>query len=372
MKRKKYVLCSLMVINAILLFSQNLKPGFNKEEYRELMLISARTATIDSNYVRKTADPQDFKMIYRSEPMGLDNQWDLWVDDAGKAAISIRGTTTNPESWLANFYASMVPAKGSIQIADNQFFNYSFSNHPEAAVHVGWLLCTAYLANDIIPKIIELYQQESYDFLIIGHSQGGAIAYLLTSHLANLQAEGVLPSNLNFKTYCSAAPKPGNLFYAYEFEALTQNGWAYNVVNAADWVPEVPISIQTLDDFNKVNPFTDATSNISTTKLSKKIALKHVYNQLDQPTKKALKNYQKYLGEMISKAVQDHIPGFNPPEYFDSNNYVRTGTSVVLMPDDEYYTLFPKETKDFFTHHSHHSYLYLLNKVEHKGCEKGL
>jgi len=61
--------------------------------------------------------------------------------------------------------------------------------------------------------------------------------------------------NLTIKTYASAAPKPGNLYYAYEYEAMTQNGWAFNVVNSADWVPEGPFSIQTTNDYNTLNPF---------------------------------------------------------------------------------------------------------------------
>jgi predicted esterase len=64
----------------------------------------------------------------------------------------------------------------------------------------------------------EINKKESY---IMGHSQGGAIAYLLTAHLLSLQKENKIPSEIVFKTYCSAAPKPGNLHFAY---ALTSGG----------------------------------------------------------------------------------------------------------------------------------------------------
>lgn len=363
MYKKHTTLIGVLVLSSLMLSAQNLKPGFDKEEYRELMRISFKTATTDSNQLKEVAEPQYFKMIYQSESMGLDNLWDLWTDDTGRAVISIRGTTLKTESWLANLYAAMIPAKGSLQLSESKSFNYNLAAHPQAAVHVGWVLSTAYLTEDMLPKIIEQYQSGIQDFLIIGHSQGGAIAYLLRSHLANLQAEGVLPNNLTFKTYCSAAPKPGNLQYAYEFETLTQGGWSFNVVNTADWVPEVPISIQTLDDFNEVNPFNDVESNMNPKKLTQKVAIKHIYRQLDNPTKKSQKSYQKYLGDMVSKYVQEQLPDFIPPEYFDSNSYVRTGIPIVLMPNNEYYTIFPTETKDFFMHHSHHAYLYLLEKL---------
>ncbi|HPN72156.1 MAG TPA: hypothetical protein PLZ32_21680, partial [Saprospiraceae bacterium] len=77
-----------------------------------------------------------------------------------------------------------------------------------------------------MPKIDSLYKTGTKEFLIMGHSQGGAIAYLMTSYLYNLQQLGQLPIDIKFKTYCSAAPKPGNLYYAYEYEAMTQGGWA--------------------------------------------------------------------------------------------------------------------------------------------------
>jgi hypothetical protein len=44
--------------------------------------------------------------------MGLDNRWDLNKGTQNNIAlINIRGTPTDPESWLENFYAAMVPAK---------------------------------------------------------------------------------------------------------------------------------------------------------------------------------------------------------------------------------------------------------------------
>ncbi len=360
---KRYIsLISILLLSFSLIFAQNLKPGFDKDEYRELIRVSAATSTTDSNMAKEITLPQEFKMIYRSEPMGMDNLWDFWVDNHGRAAISIRGTTKKIESWLANFYASMVPAKGKIEYKKDRFFSYNLSPHPEAGVHVGWLLSTAYLAEDIIPKILEQYQNNINDFFIIGHSQGGGIAYLLTSHFISLQKSGILPKSIQFKTYCSAAPKPGNLFYAYEFETLTQDGWAYNVVNAADWVPEVPMTIQTLEDFNRVNPFVNA-RDIKTKRITHKLMLNRVYHQMDKPTKKALRRYHKYLGEMVFSAVQEHLQGINPPEYLESYNYVRTGNPIVLYPDDEYYEHFPKETDDAFTHHSYQSYLYLLDKL---------
>jgi hypothetical protein len=257
----------------------------------------------------------------------------------------------------------MVPARGVLQLSDTENFNYELASNPKAAVHVGWLVSTAFLAKDILPKIDSCYKAGIKNIIVTGHSQGGGISYLLTAYLYSLQRSGRLPADIRFKTYCSAGPKPGNLYFAYEYEAMTHGGWAYNVVNEADWVPEVPLSIQTVTDFNETNPFVSAKSMIKKQKFPKNIALRYAYNRLDKPSRKAQKNYQKYLGKMTSGMVKKNIPGFVPPEYFNSNNYVRTGNYIVLSTDSAYYHLFPDNEKQVFIHHMHAPYLYLTEKL---------
>lgn len=361
----KQILSSFTLVGFFIVqtsFAQQLKPGFDKNEYKELMLISTRT-TAEPSYYKDFPEPTSFKMIYQSQPIGLDNLWDLWTNDKNVAVISIRGTTEKPESWLANFYAAMVPATGELQINDKEIFKYKLATNPKAAVHVGYLLSLAYLSKEIVPKINEQYQKGTKEFLIMGHSQGGGISFLLTSYLYNLQQLNQLPKDIRFKTYCSAGPKPGNLYYAYEYEAMTQGGWAYNVVNAVDWVPEVPLSIQTVKDFNNVNPFTNAKVLIKKQKFPTNLVLKHIYNQLDKPTKKAQKNYEKYLGGMTAKIIEKNIKGFSPPLYYSSNHYVRTGATIVLLPNDEYFKQFPDDPTKLFPHHFHAQYLLLINQL---------
>ncbi len=352
-----------LIISNLGTTAQTLKPGFDKAEYKELMLISTRT-TASPEYFNKYPEPSSFKMVYQSQPIGLDNLWDYWISNNNVAAISLRGTTLKQESWLANFYAAMVPAKGSISLGNGDIFPYELASDPKAAVHVGWLISMGVLSKEIIPKIKESYSVGIKDYLIMGHSQGGGIAYLLTAYLYNLQKNNQLPADIRFKTYCSAGPKPGNLYFAYEYEAMTQGGWAYNVVNAADWVPEVPMSIQTLNDFNTVNPFANAKEIISKQKFTQRLVLKHIYNKLEKPSRVAQKNYERYLGKMTSKIIPKYIKGYEPPLYYNSNNYVRTGATIVLLPDDSYYKAFPVKEKDLFPHHLHAQYLFLLEKFQ--------
>jgi hypothetical protein len=358
-----YLTFLVLFLFPVLISAQHLKPGFDKAEYKELMLISARS-TADSAYANTFPEPQHFKMVYRSSEMGLANMWDLWKGDSPVAVISIRGTTAKQESWLANFYAAMVPAKGTLQLSVNDSFEYDLASNPKAAVHVGWLLSTAYLSRDILPKIDSGYKAGTKEFLIIGHSQGGGIAYLLTAYLYNLQKQKLIPSDIRFKTYGSASPKPGNLYFAYDYEALTQGGWAFNVVNTADWVPETPVSVQTLYDFNTTNPFVDVQSVFKKQKFPKNVVMKHVFKKMEKPARKTQQNYEKYLGEKTSKFIQSYLPDFIPPQYYPSSNYVRTGSTVILHADEAYYKLFPDDKSKVFAHHAHTQYLYLLEQLK--------
>lgn len=366
--KRKIILTSLLLCS-LLGYTQKLQPGFNKEEYIELLRISVCSVK-DSSYANKHEKPKNHTMIYQSGSIGLDNSWDLWTSTNGAAVISLRGTTEKQESWMQNFYAAMVPAKGSLQLGKDNAFNYTLANDPEAAVHVGWLVGMAFLAKEIVPKIETLYQSNTKDFIIMGHSQGGAIAYLLTAYVYHLQQAGQLPKDIRFKTYCSAGPKPGNLPFAYEYESLTQNGWAYNVVNAVDWVPETPFTVQTTNDFNAVNPFKNARKLIKKQKFPKNLALKYVYNRLDKPSKRAQRNYQKYLGDMTSKMVVKQIQNLEVPDYKNTNNYVRTGTTIVLKPDQSYREQFVDDDSQMFLHHLHKPYLFLAKQLNTPFYEK--
>lgn len=353
--------CLLWLALPVTVLGQALRPGFDKAEYIELLKVSAQFG--DSAYVQAFPRPQQFRLAYRSPIIGLENRWDLWTSPQRVGVISIRGTTAESVSWLANLYAAMVPAKGELQLDGGDKFSYDLADNPRAAVHVGWLVSMAFLSRDILPKLDSSYKSGIKDWVIMGHSQGGGIGFLLMAYLSRLQKQGKLPADIRFKTYCSAGPKPGNLYFAYDYEAATQQGWAFNVVNSADWVPEVPMSIQTVNDFNVTNPFKGAPALIKKQKLMQRIVLRHVYNSLSKPAIKAQKNYQKYLGRIASNTVQKNLTGYVAPEYYNSNHYVRTGRTIVLLADADYYKRFPDSNEKVFVHHFHPPYLYLAEKL---------
>ncbi|MCA6483190.1 MAG: lipase family protein [Bacteroidota bacterium] len=356
--------CLLVVFSINGSFAQPLTPGYNREELAEILSVSVRTGSgtryfTDSNYV---ASPTRFKRTYSSPELGLMNKWELWTDGKSTAVITVRGTVPEPDSWLVNFYAAMIPAKGTIVLPGADTVNYQVADHPRAAVHVGWMISTAYLSRDIRPRLDSLFAKGYRQLYITGHSQGGGISYLLTAFLRQQQKKGELPAAWQMKTYSTAAPKPGNLFFAYDYEAATAGGWAMNVVNAADWVPELPITVQTVTDANDVNPFKGVDEMISKQKIPTRWAARYVYNRIEKPTRKAQRNFEKYLGKLLGKRVEEKLQGLQVPAFVHSSNYVRTGITVVLQPDADYYSRFPDSDKQIFVHHFHHPYIYLVKK----------
>lgn len=346
-----------LLVGSALAQTNRLKPGFDKAEYIEMLKVAGGfmdTVTI--------GDPATCRRVYRSPIVGLDNKWDLWQRNDGVGIISLRGTTLNAVSWLENFYAAMVPATGQLQLGSNETFAYTLAQNPRAAVHAGWVIGMAYLAKDIMPKLDSAVKAGTHEFILTGDSQGGALAFLMTSYL-NSQRGNRLPADLRLKTYSIAGPKPGNLYYAYEYEAMTQGGWGFNVVNSADWVPEIPMSIQTTDDFNPTNPFVGVPNAIRSQKFFKRVALNYAFGKLDKPTRKAQKSYQRFLGKYMEKIVKKNLPDYRSPTYYQSNHYVRTGQTIVLLADDSYYQQFPNDPKKLFRHHLLNAYLFLSNRL---------
>ena len=345
------------------LAAQTLKPGFDKEEYKEMIRLAASHR--DTIKHKGVAAPIRFVRKYRSPILGLDNRWDLWMVGDTLAVVSIRGTTRAGTSWLENFYAAMVPAAGSLPMPDGSMFPYTLADNPQAGVHVGWLFGMASLAPGITQRIDSLHRRGLRQLIITGHSQGGAIATLLTAYFRYRPQTNSFDPPLKIKTYSSASPKPGNVYFAYDYEAHHQNGWAYTIVNTADWVPEVPVSIQKLADFNTTNPFRLVEKGLSNQPFPRRLVLRHVYRKLDRATIRAERRYRRYLGKYAAKFVQKYTPGYHPPSFLESLAYARCGPTVVLQADSAYYKLFPDSDaqEKVFTHHLFAPYMYLADKL---------
>ncbi|MCB0793534.1 MAG: lipase family protein [Flavobacteriales bacterium] len=344
-----------------------LQAGFETAEFLETLRIS--TAQADSAWWPELIPPpQQYRRLHRSAVVGLLNRWDLYADSSGRVCVNLRGSTPELMSWVENFHAAMVPAKGMVNLSASQQVRYDLSDDTLAYVHVGWVIGFCSMVQDIDARLDSCFREGIRDVLVTGHSQGGALAYLVTAHLNRKRASGALPADLRIKTYCSAAPKPGNLYFAYDFEKATFGGWAYNVVNTKDWVPESPFSIQTAADFNALNPFTRARKAIRTLPFPQDVALAHVYGRMDRPTRKAERRFRKNLGNLLARFARRELPELETPEFVESSAYVRVGNTVPMEPDAAYLDRFQEDGRNMFVHHMFPPYYHLALLLRDPPC----
>lgn len=367
MKKSVSLLTALLIVLTFnnCISQSKLKPGFIPEEYAQMLEVTSRQRDTTTVYSVGLPYPEKCRMVYRSHETGLNNRWDLWLRDDSVGIISIRGTVPEANSWSENFFAAMVPAKGSIIIDSDYVFIYKLAEKSTAGVHAGWLTGLAHLVPSVITQINEHYAFGIKDYIIIGHSQGGAISYLLYSYLHYLDAERI-PEDVNFKVYCSAPPKPGNLFYAYDFDYISRGGWALRVYNSDDWVPQMPVSVQTLNDFSKYNPYVERDSLIAKMTFFQKLIFEYLLGNMNRDLNDASDLLQRYLGKGVyDEMIKKYLPGFPEPEYLKDAYYYPCGIPIVLMPQPGYDEVLKSETEIplMFKNHMPAAYYYLLEKI---------
>lgn len=357
---KKFACICLLFIGCVSL-AQHLQPVADLREIKNSLYLAEdihKPYASDSLHLLT-----QYKNIYRSPEMGLTNKWGLYYQEETKVAeVVIRGSVNKGISWLANYYAAMLPAQGTIALTPEHLVNYRFSEDEKASVHAGWTIASLYLLQDIKPKIDSLYRANTKEIIISGHSQGGVIAYLITAQLKQWQKENTLPRDIQFKTYTLAAPKPGNAYFAYQYEK-TMHQWSYSLINTQDWVPEVPPTTQRLQDFNPISPFSRENIDKSMKKISwpKRWFARGIYNRVSTPTKKSVRRYAKLLGPFLFKEIQKSLPELQEPQYRQESNYSRCGTPIVLdgLQDPTYQNQF-NQSDNIMSHHLPNAYLYLI------------
>lgn len=355
----KFFFLSLTLFLTLILSAQTkLKPNFDAQEFLDVLHLEWAHQDSGSKYCPKIL-PTNYNRVFRSCEVGLKNKFDFWLRDDSVGVICLR-YTVGGTSWLENFYSGMIKAQGSLKLNDSTTFNYKFSNDEKAFVHHGWTIGLSHLAPLVTNTINEYYKKGIKEFIIVGHSQGAALSFLMRSYL-HYAPESVVPKDITYKVYCSAAPKPGNLFYAYDFDFITRNGWAYRIVNANDWVPETPFSIQTIGDLHPTNPFSKR-KELMNKRVSKpwmRWYVNHAVKDMEGAAQKTNRKYKKYLTLRMGIFVKRSLTEYENPIIEKSNFYMPAGIPIILQPDSMYNEKFKYDGKNVFLHHMFEPYIYL-------------
>jgi len=342
--------------------SVRLAPGFDPQECDDMLRLNfAFLDTTPGNRFKNFLPNHRF--VYRSENIGLDNAWDLWIRGDSTVVLVLRGTTADPKSILADFLCSMSPAQGTLILPFGDTIAYQMAADKKAAVHTGFLVGFGFVAHDMTPKIDSLYSGGYRDFIITGHSQGGSLCYYVSAWLYYLDKKGTYP-NLRIKTYASAPPKVGNMYFAYDYDNATRAQWAFSIVNTADPVPEMPFTTQQVDlDMNEPNPILNLMKRFDNLPFFKRLVLKRAFNRMRKGAKKSSDAYQKYLGGYTAKFLQNTVPGLAIPPTVNTSYFVRPGVPITLTANDAYYNYFQDLAKEGpYYHHNPKAYRYLLRQ----------
>ncbi len=355
---KLRVLFLIFSIPFVLISQTKLKPGFDAQEFLDVLHLEWAHQDSGSKYAPKTL-PVNYKRVYRSPEVGLKNKVDFWLRDDSVGVICLR-YTVGGTSWLENFYSGLIKAKGTLKLNDSTSFNYNFSNDEKAFVHHGWAIGACHLAPYVTKKINEYYKLGVREFIIVGHSQGAALSFLIRSYL-QYSPDSIVSKDVTYKVYCCAAPKPGNMFYSYDFDFITRDGWAYRIVNTSDWVPQTPFSVQTIGDLHPTNPFAKR-KEIMKRRLKKpfiRLYVNHAVKDMEDAAKKTNKKYHKYLTKRMGVFVKKNLIEYKDPNIEKSNFYMPAGVPIILQPDSTYDEKFKFDGENVFLHHMFEPYIFL-------------
>jgi len=324
------------------------KPGFDWLEYEKMLQISIQAFQPQEN--EEVLNALEYDWIFSSNEGPMANLFKVYrAKNQKNAVFSFRGTTDGAGSWMQNMYAAMIPATGSIELEKGKQMYYQFAENEDAALHAGWTMGFISLLPEIREQLDILIQDNIKDIYITGHSQGGALAHIMTAWL-HYQEEY---SNFSVKTYASASPKPGNYYFSTDYYDKTQNGYSFNVSNVMDWVPQSFLTTQNIEDIVKPNFFTYFKEQAEKEKFIKRIVNKFLYAKMNKVGAKAVKKYKKYSGEYMYKRMKEFFPHFVAPDFVFSFDYHDCGPQIKMTPPEEYFIEFKNASNEEFMYHHH-------------------
>jgi hypothetical protein len=241
--------------------------GFNLDEAKALIEFCIALDYGQKEYIGnipKPANTVGWKEVYpaNEDPTTFgpyDNAWKLYrKTNSDIYVIAIRGTIDTRPSIIDDVIATSIAAK--VRLPIDQYHNLSFTlaETPQAETHLGWTYAMAELMFNADFGILRALHSglvpKGSRILITGHSQGAAIATLVHAFLHYAIGDpddkfGLRDSGYTLKSYVFAQPKPGNWQFAMDFSRIAASrGTAFVINNNKDWVPQVPLSIEFVDE----------------------------------------------------------------------------------------------------------------------------
>lgn len=364
-------------------------PGFQSSEAEPLLsMLASLQGGLDIKPLPVVPfPPPNWTIKFDSQSVGpFDNRWQLALNSqSGQWAVLVRGTVAETGSIIDDLLSVMIPANSQIgfQLDGTPVtLNYQLaaSNNANAGIHLGFTLAMFILMYDpdagILWKLLEMVPPGS-DVFIAGHSQGAAIATLARSYLNYLDFLDLtrFGSLYNYKSYVFAQPKPGNDLYGIDYDVIAGNsGLGFTVNNSQDWVPQAPLTIELLGDFNVPNPISVELGGHLLTGLALKavesaanhlhegIAVVQVSKHLPKMTALAgIFKDPKFQQKVLGKPVSPELPlaSFSPvlPPILRTLNFTGCGPAYGLLGSPG---VNPCSASDFFWQHHAAMYYALL------------
>ena len=268
--------------------------------------------------------PEGYALIHTSTPRGMDNLFQVFRKGA-MGVIEVRGSTADPLSWMENIHAAMLPAEGTVVI-DGRPFDYHFTDDTAAAVHAGYTLGVAFIAEEVVEQLRILDRQGVHDIVITGHSQGGALAHLLRAHLEHLPTSRV-PAHLRFRTYAFANPMVGNAAFARWYgEAFCTTGTSFSIINPEDPVPGMPLA------YHDQRMFSAGTLNAMMSGQDGYDVRSVARSALFRMFRGTLTDLAQYTSSSVEKRIAKPVGEVRLPPYREELNYAVMPERVVLDP----------------------------------------
>jgi hypothetical protein len=213
--------------------------------------------------------PANWTPVFKpSATVGLfDNYYEIWQNSdvesgVNQLAVVFSGTRSASPSIIEDLIIFMIPATLEITIPSIGGLSLQLAEDLRAGVHAGFTVGLAMMLfdsenpNNLLTNLKHCARSEANEIIITGHSQGAALATLFRSFVY-YQPDELAISNVTYKTYAFAQPKPGNDYYGYDFATLAGNsGMGIRVINTLDWIPQAWFTLEQPSDWNTPNAFT--------------------------------------------------------------------------------------------------------------------